>query len=109
MSESNDYPKRRRWDGDRGNLGYEVGDDIEDGEPAVVQWVDDDGAAHTEGVEIGAFEPHNSWLSMFAADGSGKMYFARPDRVLLRDASIGREVDEIGEVKRVVKREDVQL
>lgn len=103
-----EHPERRRWDGDRENLAYEVGDDIEDGERAVLQWVDDSGEPHAEAVEIGTFESHNSWLSMFGEDGSGEMYFARPDGVLLYETFPEEEVTEIGEVKRVVRAEEVE-
>lgn len=103
-----EYPKRRRWDGDRDNLAYEVEDNVEDGESAVIQWVreDDDSVVTIENVEIGTFESHNSWLSMFVGD-QGVMYHARPDGVLLKDSPNDREINEIGEVKRVVRAVDV--
>lgn len=97
----NEYPKRRRWDGDRDNLAYDVGDGVEDGELAVVKWVDHYGDSHHRKVEIGTFEPHNSWLSMFAADGSGDYLAARPDGVLMLEYYPDEEPQEVGEVKRV--------
>lgn len=91
-----DHPKRQRWGENYDALPYDT-DEFDGGETARLRYEDFDGNECTVTVEVGEFMPHNSWLSLFDADGSGNMHFVRRDGVVLLETYPDDEIDEVGE------------
>ena len=95
-NDGTDHPKRQRWDGNYDALPYDT-DEFDGGETARLRYKDFDGNECAVTVEVGEFMPHNSWLMLFDADGSGDAYIVRRDGVVLLETYPDETIDEVGE------------
>lgn len=89
-------PKRERWNGDYDALPYQI-DEVDGGETVRLRYEDDSGDECAVEAEVGEIMPHNSWLMLFDADGSGDAHIVRRDGIVLLETYPDETIEEVGE------------
>ncbi|WP_008527052.1 hypothetical protein [Halorhabdus tiamatea] len=105
MSEDeSEHPKRERWDGQIGELPYELVP-FDGGERVELHYNNLDGEEEVFKGEVGGFMPHNSWLQIFGENRSSEYrvpdFYVRRDGIVLAEPYTDGDLFQVGRCQYV--------
>lgn len=115
MSETQEYPERRRWDGDYSALAYPFDESIEPVDPVRLIYeyhkplFDEPVVTEVIG-EFEEFASHNSWLDLTERSPFGNRWVVKPNAEVCLDPHYEeRQMIPVGRCKRVIPYQEGTL